>query len=118
MAALTEDHSTLNRSYADPHHIAAVTLALGPGARTMPEGVVLQLALDPRATVSGVRYEWADGDQGELAPISLDREHGYHLWRQEGISMVRASVARPPAPGENRVVVEYEAPFRPHVLPR
>ena len=118
MATLREDHSSLNRSYADPQHTAALTLELGPAARTSPEGVVLQLSLDPRAKVTGVRCEWADGEAEELVPTSLDGEHGYHLWRQEGIPMVRATVARPPGPGENRVVVEYDAPFRPHVHPR
>ena len=118
MAALTEDFSSLNRSYADPQHRAALMLELGPAAETSPEGVVLQLSLDPRAKITGVRCEWADGEAEELAPTSLDEEHGYHLWRQEGIPMLRASVARPPGPGENRVVVEYDAPFQPHVQPR
>ncbi len=82
-----------------------------------PEGLVLQCALDPRVAIRRVRYEWP-GESGELQSGGLEVEHGYHVWHQRGIPMVRASIARRASAGEYRLVVEYEAPFAPHVRPR
>jgi hypothetical protein len=105
------------RSHADPGGVATVVLRVPSELAEAPEGLVLQCALDPRVTVKRVRYEWPGGE-GELPPGGLEVEHGYHLWHDRGILMVRASTVRRAGQGEHRLAVEYEMPFTPHVRPR
>jgi hypothetical protein len=105
------------RSHADPGGVATVVLRVPSELTEAPEGLVLQCALDRRVTIRRVGYEWPD-DAAELPPGGLDMEHGYHVWRNRGILMVRASIARRAGQGEHRLAVEYEAPFAPHVRPR
>jgi hypothetical protein len=117
MAALIEGDNYFERSHADPGGVATITLRLDRAPATPPDGLVFQFALDPRGVVKRVGYLWPTGEEGELRAADLSDEHGWHMWRQDGIPMVRASVARQPAQGTHIVQVEYDAPFRPHVRP-
>jgi hypothetical protein len=117
MVTLLDTGFYLERSHADPGKVATLTFRLDGSWQTAPQGLVFQQALDPRAQVTRVSYLWADGEEGVLEPGGLEREHGYTLWYQDGIAMVRASVARPPGAGLHQVQVAYTAPFEPHVVP-
>ncbi len=117
LAALVQSPEVyFERSHADPGGVATVVLRVAQEMAETPEGLVLQCALDPRVTIRRVRYEWP-GESGELQAGGLEVEHGYHVWQQCGIPMVRASIAKRAGVGEHRLVVEYEAPFAPHVRP-
>jgi hypothetical protein len=114
MQAIRQDYCDFGRAHSDTGHAATLTLTLGPKVTAFAEGVVFQAALDPRARLREVRREWPDGSSEKLGP---DVRHGYTIWEQDGIPMVRVSVAQPPMHGANRVIIAYDAPFKPHVAP-
>jgi hypothetical protein len=118
MPTLLDTPYYFERSHADPNNTATLTLRVdGPWLDT-PEGLVFQLALDPRAEVMSVSYAWPEGQEEILASVSQDNPQGYYVWSQRGITMVRASIARPPVSGEHKLKVRYSVPFTPHVVPR
>ena len=117
LAAILESRfCNFTRSVSDRGGAAELTLSLDDGASTFPEGVVMQAALDPRAEIARVAAVWPQGDEMPLAEGAPD---GYTVWTLDGpgIQLVRASVARPPAPGESKVRIEYAVPFEPHDPP-
>lgn len=102
------------RFYGDPGHTATLRLIVHDLPQGAPEGLVMQLALDPRAAVTRVCYQWPGGEEEELQPAALGEPHGYAQWTQ-GVPMVRVSVARPPRLGAHKVIVKYDAPYQPHM---
>jgi len=115
MAAILESTMcNFGRSHSDAGGAAELTLSFDDGTKTVPEGVVMQAALDPRARVRSVSARWPDGPATELT-----EGDGYSVWLPDGgpVPVVRCSVARPPAVGENRIRIEYDAPFSPHDPP-
>jgi len=115
MAAVLESSMcNFQRSHSDAGGAAELCLSFDEGTTTFPDGVVMQAALDPRAALRRVSTLWPDGGAEELS-----EPDGYCVWHPGGgsIPVVRCSVARPPAVGDNRVRIEYDAPFAPHDPP-
>ncbi len=97
---------TVARLAGDPDHVATVRVQLAKEIADPPEGIVLQLRLDPRVRIKRVTFHGA-----ELHPCRTD---GYQLDAGPNYLALRAALHRPLRAGENDLRVEYDAPYVPH----
>ena len=114
IAPILESMTNYMRQGADRGRAATITLDFEKEAKTFPEGVVFQAALDPRCRIKGVTFEWPDGTRGKVPPG--EGAFGYVVWQEHGngIPLVRVSIDRPPTNGANTVRIAYSAPFKAH----
>jgi hypothetical protein len=97
---------SVSRVPADPDHVATVRVELHKPIADPPDGIVLQLRLDPRVTVRRATF-----NDAELQPGGED---GYQLDIRPNYLAVRAALRRALRVGSNDLRVEYDAPFVPH----
>ena len=105
-AILEDGILNVSRLPADPGHVATVRVQVNKEIADPPDGIVLQLRLDPRARIKALHF---NGQPLRPCPSS-----GYDIDRGERHLAVRANITHPLQVGENDLRVEYEAPFAPH----
>ena len=96
----------MGRLAGDVDHVATVRVQVAKEIAEPPEGIVLQLRLDPRLRIRRVTFQGAD-----LHPCRTD---GYQVDAGANYLAVRAALRRRLVVGDNDLRVEYDAPFVPH----
>ena len=97
---------SISRLAGDPDHVATVRVQLNKVVADPPEGIVLQLRLDPRVQVKRVTFNGA-----ALQPCRTD---GFQVETGPNYLSVRAALRRPLQVGNNDLCVEYDAPYEAH----